>query len=96
MRWIIRAIKIRSTHFLGQKLKSEVPSRNILRQIKKSLAGMNKNTSQGLIHPFLLFATDYSADMIARELWWTNQDFSSVGITPPWFSTLIYHVGDEQ
>jgi hypothetical protein len=27
--------------------------------------------------------------------WWTNQDFSPVDIIPPWFSTLIYHLGDE-
>jgi hypothetical protein len=25
----------------------------------------------------------------ARELWWTNQVVSLVGIIPPWFSMLI-------
>jgi hypothetical protein len=43
---------------------------------------MNKNTLQGQIHhslhPFLLIA-----DTTARELWWTNQEFSSVNIIPP-------------
>jgi hypothetical protein len=35
------------------------------------------------------------AGMIARELWWTNQEFYLVDIIPPWFSMLIYHLGDE-
>jgi hypothetical protein len=34
--------------------------------------------------------------MIAWELWWTNQESSSVDIAPPLFSMLIYHLGDEQ
>jgi hypothetical protein len=33
---------------------------------------------------------------IARELWWTDQEPSSVDIIPPSFSMLIYHMGDEQ
>jgi hypothetical protein len=38
-----------------------------------------------------------TAGRIARELWWKNQEFSSVNtIIPPWFSMLIYHMGDEQ
>jgi hypothetical protein len=37
-----------------------------------------------------------SADRISRELWWTNQEFSSVDIIPPWLSMLIYKLGDEQ
>jgi hypothetical protein len=32
----------------------------------------------------------------ARELWWTNQEFSYFNIIPLWFSMLIYHLGDEQ
>jgi hypothetical protein len=32
---------------------------------------------------------------IARELWWTNQEFCPVDIIPPWFSMLI-RLGDEQ
>jgi hypothetical protein len=39
---------------------------------------------------------DGSAGRIARALWWTNQEFSPVNIIPPWFSMLIYHLGDEQ
>jgi hypothetical protein len=32
-----------------------------------------------------------TAGKIARELFWTNKEFSSVDIIPPLFSTLIYH-----
>jgi hypothetical protein len=31
-----------------------------------------------------------------RELWWINQEFSPVDIILPWFSVLIYHMGEEQ
>jgi hypothetical protein len=35
-----------------------------------------------------------TAGMIARELWWTSQEFSPSGIIiSPWFSMLIYHLG---
>jgi hypothetical protein len=37
-----------------------------------------------------------TAGRIARELWWTNQEISSVDNIPPWFSMLMYHLGDEQ
>jgi hypothetical protein len=33
---------------------------------------------------------------ISRELWWTNEEFFSVDIIPPWLSMSIYHLGDEQ
>jgi hypothetical protein len=33
---------------------------------------------------------------IARELWWTKQEFSPVDIIPPWLSIFIYLLGDEQ
>jgi hypothetical protein len=62
---------------------------------------MNKNISQGQI--FIPFANsscllpDDSADRSARELWWTNHEFSSFDIIiPPRFFMLIYHQGDEQ
>jgi hypothetical protein len=32
---------------------------------------------------------------ISTELWWTNQEFYPVGIIPPWFSMLMYHLMDE-
>jgi hypothetical protein len=34
---------------------------------------------------------DESAGRIGRELWWTNQDFSSVDVTPLLFSMFICH-----
>jgi hypothetical protein len=39
---------------------------------------------------------DDFAGRIARELWWTNQEFSRVDIVPPSLSILIDHLGDEQ
>jgi hypothetical protein len=42
---------------------------------------------------------DDSAGRIARELWWTNQEFSPVDKFIPWFSMLIYIyllVGEKQ
>jgi hypothetical protein len=33
---------------------------------------------------------------LAIMFWWTNQEFSPVDIIPPWFSMLIYYLGDEQ
>jgi hypothetical protein len=53
---------------------------------------MNKNILQGQIPiPSACY------QMIARELWWTNQEFSYVNIIiPPCISMLIYHLRDEQ
>jgi hypothetical protein len=42
-----------------------------------------------------LLPSDSAGDN-ARELWWTSQELSFVEIIPPWFSVLIYHLGDEQ
>jgi hypothetical protein len=36
------------------------------------------------------------ADRIARELWWTNQEFDPFDIVPPWLSILIFYMRDEQ
>jgi hypothetical protein len=36
-----------------------------------------------------------TASRIARELWWTDQEFSPVSIIPPWFSILIYVLEDK-
>jgi hypothetical protein len=37
-----------------------------------------------------------TAGRIARELWWLNQDFSTVDVIPPWFFMFMYHLGYEQ
>jgi hypothetical protein len=55
----------------------------------------------GQIHHFVCqvppnLLLDDSVGRIARKLWWTNQEISLVNIIPPWFSMLIYHLGDEQ
>jgi hypothetical protein len=57
---------------------------------------MNKNTLQGQIRHTSCLLPDNSTGWIARELWWTNQEFSSVDIITPWLSMLMYHLGDEQ
>jgi hypothetical protein len=36
-----------------------------------------------------------TAGEIARELWWTNHEFSPVDSIPPWISILIFHRKDE-
>jgi hypothetical protein len=61
---------------------------------------MNWNTSQGqivipFVHSYCLLPDDF-ADGIARQLLWTNHESYSVDIIPPWFSMLLYHLGDEQ
>jgi hypothetical protein len=57
----LRPIKIRSTHYFGGEVKPEVPCCKISQHVKKSLASMNKHTSQSQMHhslrPFLLLAT---------------------------------------
>jgi hypothetical protein len=61
---------------------------------------MNKIFSQRQIHyslrPFLSLLPDDSTNSNSTQLWWTNQEFSSVDIIPLWFSMLIYHLGDEK
>jgi hypothetical protein len=42
---------------------------------------------------FLLLYYLMSAGRIARELWWMNQEFSPVSISPLWFSMLILTKG---
>jgi hypothetical protein len=45
------------------------------------------------LRQFLLLCHQMIADRIVREIWWTNQGFSLVDIIPPWFSMLIYYLG---
>jgi hypothetical protein len=56
---------------------------------------VRQNTAfSATVPPALLL--DNSAGKFARELWWTNQEISTVDIIPPWLSVLICHVKDEQ
>jgi hypothetical protein len=45
---------------------------------------------------FPAFLLDDSVGRTVSELWWMNQEFSPVDKILPWFSMLIYHLGDEQ
>jgi hypothetical protein len=94
---LLRAIKFRNTPSIGEKVKPEAPWHKILRHVKISCNYEQKYFSRlnyHLFRPFLLLATDDSAGRTARELWCTNQEFSSVGIIiqitvvhiyiPPW------------
>jgi hypothetical protein len=49
-----------------------------------------------LITLHVLACIGFVQGRIVRELWWMNQEFSFVIIIPPWFSMLMYHLGDEQ
>jgi hypothetical protein len=60
-----------------------------------------KRYLEGQIHHFrrqvpIDLLLDVSDGMLARELWWTNQQFFPVDIIPPCFSMCIYHLWDEQ
>jgi hypothetical protein len=54
---------------------------------------MNKDTSKTKF--FLSFA-EFHVLCIARELWWTNQEFPHVDIITSLFFLLVYHLEDEQ
>jgi hypothetical protein len=49
-----------------------------------------------LFAPSSYMLPDDSAGGIARERWWTNQEFSYDNIIPPWFSQVICHLVDEK
>jgi hypothetical protein len=49
------------------------------------------NSFPAPVLPALLL--DGSAGIISKQLWWTNQ-FSPFDIIKPWFSMLIYNMGD--
>jgi hypothetical protein len=36
-----------------------------------------------------------SAGRIVGEFWWSDQEFSPFDIIAPWFSMLVYHLGEE-
>jgi hypothetical protein len=61
--------------------------------IEGILRGRNSSFSQPYPPALLL---DDSSGRTAKALWWTNQELSSVDNTLPWFSILIFQLGDEQ
>jgi hypothetical protein len=67
---------------------------------KKSLASMKKKLHKvkfiiSFTHSYCLLPDD-SAGRIFRELWWMNQECSCVSFILPWFSMLIYQLGNEK
>jgi hypothetical protein len=74
-------MKIGSTPSFIWEVNTEVPCREILWHVKRSL-----EVSQILIdkiltlRQFLLLASDDSASRIVIELWWTSQEFYPAGI----------------
>jgi hypothetical protein len=96
----LRMIKIRSTPTFGVGIKTKASCLNILRHVKKTLASINKNILQGqILIPFSRFPCllpDDSTGRIAKEVYWTNKEFSPVDTIPPWVSMLIYHQGNKQ
>jgi hypothetical protein len=80
----LRAIKIRSTPSFEWEAKPQAPCRNILRHVKDSFV----HSSYSLPH--------VSAGRIARELWWTSQEFSLSSIIITMALPAHIHTGDEQ
>jgi hypothetical protein len=72
-------IKIRSTPSFGWEVKPEVPCRKISLEVFQILIGKIRTHSS--IPPLRSHMT---AGWIARELWWTSQEFSLAGI-------IIFH-----
>jgi hypothetical protein len=77
----LRTIKISSSPSFGWKVKPEVPCRKILRHLKIpwGISDIDRQNSHSL-RPFLILTPDVSAGRTARELWWTSQELSPVGI----------------
>jgi hypothetical protein len=91
----LRETKIRSTTSFRGEVKPAVlccRSYGMLKNttsVKEILRGQNSTFIRHILPASLLDGTSN----VARELWWTNHNFP-VNITPPWFSVLIFHVGD--
>jgi hypothetical protein len=92
----LRGIETRSTPPYGGEVKPSA-SLKILRHVK-----ITSKYEQSQIHHILRqippdLLLDDSACGAARELWLTNQGFSSVDIIPPWLSIpYVYHVRVEK
>jgi hypothetical protein len=87
----LTAIKICSTPSRGGEVKLEAPCHKILQHVKCHLRVWTKILHKAKIlirfaHSSWLLPDD-SAGSFARELWWTNQEFSSNSVViPPWLS----------
>jgi hypothetical protein len=77
----LRATKIRSTPSFGWEVKPEVPCHKIygMLKIRWRISDTDRQNSHYFDHSS--YSTpDVSAGRIARELWWTSQEFSPAGI----------------
>jgi hypothetical protein len=89
-------IKIRSTPSFTVKVKPETPCRKILHHVKITCNYEQKyfaRPNSSLLPPFYQMTLLLE---IARKLWWTNQEFPFLDFISPWFSMLIYLLGDQQ
>jgi hypothetical protein len=89
-------MKILSTPSFEGEVKPVAPCHKFLRHIEEHFEVWTEILRKvKFIIPFALPPVCYqmTAGRIARELWWTNQKFSSVDIIPPWFYMLLYHLG---
>jgi hypothetical protein len=73
---VLRAIKVCSTPSFGGEVKPEALCCKILWHVRIT-SKSKRYTLHGQIHHSL---PDVPASRIARELWWTNQEVSSVNI----------------
>jgi hypothetical protein len=96
--WIFEGEKRFSALILRKGSKAVDPCRKIFRHVKNQLCEQkySQHQIQHSIHPFSCLLPDDSAVRIVTELWWTNQELSSVNDIPPCLSVLLYHLGDEQ
>jgi hypothetical protein len=67
-----------------------------LASVKEMLTRLNSRLNSHSFHPFLLVAPRRLL-VVLPELWWMSQEFfSATIIISPWFSKLLYHLGDKQ
>jgi hypothetical protein len=93
----LRTIKIRSTPSFRGEVNPEAPWRKILLHVKEVYKVLTKifynaKFIMSFASSSALLLDDYTG-RIAKELWWTNDEFFPVNIHPQWFSMLIYHLG---
>jgi hypothetical protein len=93
----LRTTEIHSALSVGGEAKLEAQNRKVLWSVKITSRYEQKYFTRPNSHSFhtLLLATSDNAGRIARELWWTCLELSTVIIIPPWFFMLIYNPGDE-
>jgi hypothetical protein len=88
----LRAIKICSTPSFVEEVKPEPHVVRLYGILKITCMYEQKyfvRPNSSFLSPVPPAYYQMTAGRISRELWWANQDFSSVSIIPPWFSILM-------